>query len=112
MLTNMTSQTNRETSSVIVRAVCAHVCAGRRYNSLTRNKGYWVGSTYFRRKVHRSIDDIYGCLGERYFRRAYRMLYESFWLLHRKLCYLWKDMEIINIEEGRALNLWLIGLCF
>ncbi len=25
-------------------------------------------------------------------------------------CYLWKDMEISNLEEGRALNLWLIGL--
>jgi len=27
-------------------------------------------------------------------------------------CYLWKDMVISNIEEGRALNSWLIGLCF
>jgi len=27
-------------------------------------------------------------------------------------CYLWKDIEICNIEEGRALNSWLIGLCF
>lgn len=25
-------------------------------------------------------------------------------------CYLWKDIEITNIEEGSALNLWLIGL--
>ncbi len=25
-------------------------------------------------------------------------------------CYLWDDIEISNIEEGRALNLWLIGL--
>jgi len=25
-------------------------------------------------------------------------------------CYLWKDMEISNLEEGRALNSWLIGL--
>jgi hypothetical protein len=69
MLTSMTSRTNRETSLVIVHVVfvCARVCAGRRYNSLSRNKGYWVGSTYFRRKVHRSVEDIYGCLGERYF---------------------------------------------
>jgi hypothetical protein len=27
-------------------------------------------------------------------------------------CYLWKDVEISNIEEGRALNSWLIGLKF
>ncbi len=25
-------------------------------------------------------------------------------------CYLWEDIEISNIEEGRALNSWLIGL--
>ena len=28
----------------------------------------------------------------------------------RIVCYLWKDMEISNLEEGRALNSWLIGL--
>ena len=28
----------------------------------------------------------------------------------REACYLWEDIEISNIEEGRALNLWLIGL--
>ena len=32
---------------------------------------------------------------------------------HRSsLCYLLKDVEISNIEEGRALNSWLIGLKF
>jgi hypothetical protein len=25
-------------------------------------------------------------------------------------CYLWEHIEISNIEEGHALNLWLIGL--
>ena len=59
MLTNMTSRTNRETSLVIVRAVCARVCAGRRYHLLSNKKGYWVGSPYFRRKVHCSVEDIY-----------------------------------------------------
>ena len=28
----------------------------------------------------------------------------------REACYLWEDIEISNIEEGRALNSWLIGL--
>ena len=27
-------------------------------------------------------------------------------------CYLWDDIEISNIEEGRAPNSWLIGLWF
>jgi hypothetical protein len=30
----------------------------------------------------------------------------------RVSCYLLKDVEISNIEEGRALNSWLIGLKF
>jgi hypothetical protein len=32
--------------------------------------------------------------------------------LHQMMvdCYLWEDIEISNIEEGRALNSWLIGL--
>jgi hypothetical protein len=29
---------------------------------------------------------------------------------HKEACYLWEDIEISNIEEGRALNSWLIGL--
>ena len=44
-----------------------------------------MGSTYFRRKVHRSVEDIYVCMGECYIQRAYRISYKSFWLLHRKL---------------------------
>jgi hypothetical protein len=28
------------------------------------------------------------------------------------LCYILKDIEISNLEEGRALNSWLIGLWF
>ena len=34
------------------------------------------------------------------------------WHWEDHLCYLWKDMEISNLEEGRALNSWLIRLCF
>jgi hypothetical protein len=85
LLANMTGRKRRKTSLVVVRSVCARVCAGRRYHLLSRKKGYWVGSSYFCCKVHRTIEDIYGCLGERYFRQAYRMSYKSFWLLHRKL---------------------------
>ncbi len=29
-----------------------------------------------------------------------------------RTCYLWEDIEISNIEEGRAPNSWLIGLWF
>jgi hypothetical protein len=67
LLANMTGQKRRKTSLVVVRAVCAHVCAGRRYHLLSNKKGYWVGSSYFRRKVHRFVEYFYCCLGERYF---------------------------------------------
>ena len=30
--------------------------------------------------------------------------------LFSRSCYLWEDIEISNIEEGRSLNSWLIGL--
>jgi DDE superfamily endonuclease len=36
-------------------------------------------------RVRRTVDDIYNCLGPTYFRRAYRMTYECFLLLHSKL---------------------------
>jgi hypothetical protein len=81
----MTDQKNCDTSVVIVRAACGHVCARCRYDLLLRNKGYWVGLAYFHGRRHHSIEEIYGCLGERYIRQAYRMLYQSFWLLHGNL---------------------------
>ena len=30
--------------------------------------------------------------------------------VQRDDCYLWEDIEISSIEEGHALNSWLIGL--
>ena len=37
-----------------------------------------------RKRQRRSIKEIYDCLGPHYFRRAYRMTYDSFWILHSK----------------------------
>ena len=36
-------------------------------------------------RIRRSVQDIYLSLGERYFRRAFRMSYPSFWCLHERL---------------------------
>ncbi len=49
-----------------------------------------LGCRHIRRRaarfrVRRSVRDIYRGMGEKYFRRAYRMHYESFWRLHEKL---------------------------
>jgi len=38
-----------------------------------------------RKRVCRSVAEIYHCLGSIYFRRAYRMSYYSFLRLHEKL---------------------------
>lgn len=38
-----------------------------------------------RRRERRTVEEVYQCLGPVYFRRAYRMTYESFWILHSKL---------------------------
>jgi hypothetical protein len=47
-----------------------------------------------RRRNMRIIEEVYGCLGSSYFRRAYRMSYQSFWTLHSKL-----EREIQNATE-------------
>jgi hypothetical protein len=38
-----------------------------------------------RPRQRRTVWQIYNCLGDIYFRRAYRMSYQSFWELHKKL---------------------------
>ena len=81
----MTSRKNRDTSSAIVRAVCARICAGRRYDLLLRKKRCWMGSPFFIKRSRRTVEQIYRCLGSPYFRRAYRSSYESFLFLHEKL---------------------------
>jgi hypothetical protein len=35
-----------------------------------------------RRRNRRTVEEVYDCLGSSYFRRAYRMSYQSFWTLH------------------------------
>jgi hypothetical protein len=47
-----------------------------------------------RKRVRRSVGEIYHCLGPIYFRRAYRMSYNSFWRLH--------DLLEAKIEEAAA----------
>ena len=55
------------------------------HSLLLRKKHYWMGSQFFIRRSRRTVEHIYRCLGSRYFRRAYRLSYESFQYLHEKL---------------------------
>ena len=41
--------------------------------------------TFFRSRKRHSIAEVYGWMGERIFRRAFRMSYDSFWRLHSVL---------------------------
>ncbi len=78
LYSTMTSWKNRDTSSAIVRAVCARICAGRRYGLLMRKKHIYIGSPFFQ-----TIPSHRG--GITYIWRAYRLSYESFLFLHEKV---------------------------
>jgi hypothetical protein len=76
------SVTKRESvyaSSLIVKASALAAC--RLYRQLRQNR---LGRSP-RKRVRRTVEEIYQCLGPVYFRRAYRMGYESFLKLHDKL---------------------------
>ena len=47
---------NHDTTSVIVRAVCTHICAGRQYGLLLHKKGYFMGSLIFIARSRRTME--------------------------------------------------------
>lgn len=57
----------------------------RRYEELLRRSTPNRLGKPPRYRHRRSVEQIYACLGDVYFRRAYRMSYASFWVLHGKL---------------------------
>ena len=66
-------------SSMIVKAAALAAC--RRYRQLRERR---LGRSP-RERIRRTVEEIYQCLGPVYFRRAYRMTYESFLKLHEKV---------------------------
>ena len=63
----------------------AAVTYAAKYFSGKRRKGSRRGKQTKQRE-RRTVEQIYQCLGDIYFRRAYRMSWRSFWTLHDKLC--------------------------
>lgn len=61
-------------------AAAMHFIRGK--NAIKRGSRYGAPTNTRRR---RTVQEIYMCLGAKYFQRAYRMSYESFWKLHEKL---------------------------
>jgi hypothetical protein len=68
--------------SLIVVAVAAYAAT---HFSRKHSKGSRRGKQT-RHRERRTVEQIYQCLGDIYFRRAYRMSWRSFWILHDKLC--------------------------
>jgi hypothetical protein len=53
-----------------------------------------------RPQKQRTVEEIFDCLGSTYFRRAYRMTFESFMVLHNKICHLIKFYAKQHIYAG------------
>ena len=76
----------------LVIAAAGIIGARRRQSGFTHSRR---GRTALFR-VRRSVEDIYRGMGDKYFRRAYRMHYESFWILHGKLD---SAIELFRLES-------------
>jgi hypothetical protein len=63
-------------AAVIAAYLCRHRAMARRHNRLGKSPCHCIRHTF---------EEIYNCLGPIYFRRAYRISYESFWHLHDKV---------------------------
>lgn len=61
------------TQAVVLIAVLNRNNSGNRFGTVTVHR------------TRRSVEEIYSCLGDYYFNRAYRMTYQSFWRLHSML---------------------------
>jgi hypothetical protein len=73
-------------NNLVARVVVNHVIrsAKKKRKKGSSRKGSRKGKAA-RERVRRTVEQIYRGLGPIYFRRAYRMTYASFWVLHGKL---------------------------
>jgi hypothetical protein len=68
-----------------ITTIAAQVAAAAAHYLYIKKKMRGKGRPSARIRERRTVEDIYNCLGPRYFRRAYRMSYDSFCVLHNKL---------------------------
>jgi hypothetical protein len=98
MLTYQKSKVNQYTSSrsihIIMAAKAALIqCHKQRVHRAARKqqvpcRPHRIGSRkgcQTRKRERRSVEQIYNALGPQYFRRAYRMSYQSFWKLYNEI---------------------------
>ena len=91
----LTSHEQAESAKVLIRAVSAMYFLGKR----AARPGTRSGKSP-RKRIRRTVNDIYICLGSTYFRRAYRMSYQAFCSLHELL----EQGIIDSIKEAAAEN--------
>ena len=91
---------NLLSAKVVTHAVAKWVRGSRRRSRRKRVKGGTRLGRGTRRRKRRSIEEIFRCLGPIYFRRAYRMTFESFLLLHAKL----EDGISKSVSETSRIN--------
>ena len=77
----------RQAMTMISTAVAIEECSGdtESMKETKRDKRTSEPPRRPRPRIRRSVSDVFNCLGPHYFRRAYRMSYESFWKLHEEL---------------------------
>ncbi len=78
----LVSQFHRNAKVLLAQSAAVavfHFIRGRR-----SKRGSRYGSVSQSRR-RRTVSDVYSCLGDLYFKRAYRMSYRSFWKLHAQL---------------------------
>ena len=77
------SHRNKAVVKVVLDSLDSFV-SSRQFHRRLRRDGSRKGKSA-QPRIRRSVKEIYKCLGPVYFRRAYRMSYQSFWILHSKL---------------------------
>jgi hypothetical protein len=84
-----TSKWLRHASTMVVSAVinvCDSETGERKFNFRKRKRDRMATSPRRpRRRIRRSVSNVFNCLGPHYFWQAYRMSFESFWILHEAL---------------------------
>lgn len=81
-------------------SITAHAAAIAAVAYLDDKKVSKRRSSRARPRIRRSVEEIYESLGPTYFRRAYRMTYESFLKLHQKLHEgIQRVVSVVSVEK-------------
>ena len=78
------SRSEYHRKEAVIVAIAAAAFAAQSFCCKRSLQGTRIGAAYCNRSRH-TVEDIWICLGDYYFRRAFCTSYHSFWRLHAKL---------------------------